>query len=195
MPAVVRTLHPIPLSIFDSKISRCTSPHLFAHSLTSHKDSSNKYSDEHATTHKQQNPTPNIPDAFAPPESNLLPVATAVTNSTPPLILPPPIPTSHALEKTRHGLIRTPNLDLEKRSLISIASIRRTLRAAFLRIIPRAGPAKDVFFFFALKDAAREDWFGDCVFKGAGAAFETVGAVACEGDGENVGALGADCVC
>lgn len=110
------------------------------------------------------------------------------------LILSPPIPTSHALEEARHGLIRTPNLHLIEGCFVAVASICGTLNAALLRIVPRAGTTKDVFLFFALKDASREDGLGNGVFEGTGAALETVGALVRERDGEDVGALGADFV-
>lgn len=61
-----------------------------------------------------------------------------------------------------------------------------------MRIIPRARPAKDVLLFLALKHAAREDGLGDGVLKRTGAALEAVGALVCEGHGEDVGALRAD---
>lgn len=108
------------------------------------------------------------------------------------LIFSPPIPASHTLEETRHRLIRTSNLDLEKRRLIAITPISRTLRAALLRIIPSSRTTKDVLLLFALKDAPRVNRFGNGMLEGTGAAFETVGALVCEGDGEDVGALGAD---
>lgn len=108
------------------------------------------------------------------------------------LILSPPIPTSHALEEARHGLIRTPNLHLIEGCFVAVAPICGTLNAALLRIVPRAGTTEDVFLFFALKDASREDGLGNGVFEGTGAALETVGALVRERDGEDVGALGAE---
>jgi hypothetical protein len=87
--------------------------------------------------------------------------------------------TSHTLIKRRHGLIRTANLHLEKRRLVAVAPLGRTLHSALLRIIPCAWPAKDVFLFFALVDASREDGLGDGVFKWTGAAFEAVCALSC----------------
>lgn len=63
-----------------------------------------------------------------------------------------------------------------------------------MRIIPRSGTTKDVLLLLALEYASRVDGFGNGMFEGAGAAFEAVGALVCEGDGEDVGALGADYV-
>lgn len=95
------------------------------------------------------------------------------------LVFPPPMPTSHALVKRSHGLVGTANLHLEKRRLVAVAPLGRTLHGALLRIIPCAGPAKDVFLFLALVHAPREDGLGDGVFKRTGAAFEAVCALAC----------------
>jgi hypothetical protein len=109
------------------------------------------------------------------------------------LILSPPIAAGHALVETRHGLIGTSNLHLEERSFVTITPICRTLHTTLLRIVPRTGTTKDVFLLFALEDASREDGLCNCVFKGTRAAFEAIGALVCERDGEDVGALGADC--
>lgn len=103
--------------------------------------------------------------------------------------------TGHALEETRHGLISTSNLDLVERRLVAIAFVSRALYTSFLSIIPSSWTTKDVFLFFALVVASREDGFGNCVFKGTGAAFETVGSGICERDGEDVGAVRADWSC
>lgn len=108
------------------------------------------------------------------------------------LILSPPIATSHTLIETGHGLVRTSNLDLEKRRLVAIAPIIGALHTALLRIVPGAGPAKDVLLLDALVDAAREDGLGDVVLKGACSAFEAVLTGWGEGDGEDVGAVRAD---
>lgn len=100
---------------------------------------------------------------------------------------------SHALVKRRHGLVGTANLHLEEGRLVAVAALGRALHAALLRIVPGAGAAKDVLLFLALVDAPREDGLGDCVLKGTGAAFEAVGALRRQGDGEDVCAVRADC--
>jgi hypothetical protein len=107
-------------------------------------------------------------------------------------ILSPPITTRHTLIEACHRLIRTANLHLEERRLVTIAALGRTLHSALLCVVPRAGTAKDIFTLLTLVDTPRVDGFGDCVFEGTGAAFEAVGAVEGEGDGEDVGAMGAD---
>lgn len=135
-------------------------------------------------SHKRQIQTPQFPEPQA--------LHTHGQTFKYPLILSPSVPTSHALEEAGHGFIRTSNLHLEKCSLVAVAAFGRTLRAALLRIIPRARPAKDVLLFLALKYAAREDGLGDGVLKRTGAALEAVGALVCEGHGEDVGALRAD---
>jgi hypothetical protein len=63
-----------------------------------------------------------------------------------------------------------------------------------LRIVPGSRPAEHVLLLDALVHAAREDGLGDVVLEGAGAALEAVGARVCEGDGEDVGAMGTDLV-
>lgn len=103
--------------------------------------------------------------------------------------------TSHTLEETRHGLISTSNLHLVERGLIAIAFVGRALYAGLLSVIPSSGTTKDVFLLFALVVASREDGLGDCVFKGTGAAFETVGSGVCERDGEDICAMRADWSC
>jgi hypothetical protein len=95
-------------------------------------------------------------------------------------ILSPPIPTCHTLIKARHRLISTPNLHLEERRLITIASLSRTLHPALLGVIPRSGTAENILTLFPLVHAPRVDGLGDCVLERAGSAFEAVGAV----DGE-----------
>lgn len=102
------------------------------------------------------------------------------------------MPALHALVKARHGLVRAANLDLVKRRLAPVALLVGALHRRLLRIVPRAGPAKDVLLFLALVDAPREDGLGDAVLEGAGAALEAVGAEVGAGDGEDVGARGAD---
>lgn len=99
---------------------------------------------------------------------------------------------SHALVKARHGLVGTSNLDLEEGGLVAVAALVGALDAALLRIVPGSGPAEDVLLLDALVHAAREDGLGDVVLEGAGSALEAVGARVCEGDGEDVGAMGAD---
>lgn len=109
-------------------------------------------------------------------------------------VFSPPMTASHTLEETRHGLISTSNLHLVERRLVTIAFISRALYTGFLGIVPSSRTTKDVFLLFTLVVASREDGLGDYVFKGTGAAFETVGAGICEGDGEDVGTVRADCI-
>lgn len=139
---------------------------------------------------------------------------------TTPSILSPSITTSHTLHtvsfspqpphspiastyliKPRHRLIRTPNLHLKERRLITIASLLRTLHLRLIRIIPRARPSKNIFpllshIVLALVEALLEE-----VLVGAGLALHAVvgfgGAVVVVGDegagyGEDVAAGGAD---
>lgn len=75
------------------------------------------------------------------------------------------------LEEAGHGLIRTADLDLEEGRLPAVAPVGRTLDLGLLRIVPRAGPAKDILSLLALEDAARVEGLVDCVLVGAGAAF------------------------
>ena len=105
----------------------------------------------------------------------------------------PPITAIHALAKRRHRLISTPNLDLEERGLITIATLSRALHPALLGIIPCSGTAEDIFTLLALVEASRVYRLGDCMLERTGAAFETVGAIEGEGDGKDVGAMGTDC--
>lgn len=102
------------------------------------------------------------------------------------------MPASHAFEEARHGLIRRADLHLEKRRLVAKTSIGRTLHPALLRVVPGARPAEDVVLLRALVGAAAEDGIGDGVFKGAGAAFEAIGALVGVGDGEDVCTMRAD---
>lgn len=98
----------------------------------------------------------------------------------------------HALEKACHRLISTANLDLEEGSLFTITSISRALSRTLLRIVPGAGTTKDIFPLDTLVQSSRKDRLGNVVFERAGTALESVGPRACEGDGEDVCAMGAD---
>lgn len=133
-----------------------------------------------------------------------------------PLVFTPPVTAAHALhtktsqphkipaekgnattsdtylEETRHGLISTANLHLEKGSFFAIAAFGRTLHLALLRVIPCARSAKDIFSLLAVEDTTRVEGLGDGVFVGAGAALEAVEAVVHGGHGEDVGAVGTD---
>lgn len=100
----------------------------------------------------------------------------------------------HALEETRHRLISTSNLHLEKGRLLANAAFVRTLRLGLLRVIPGSRPTKDVLALFAFKDTPRKDRVGDGVFVRACAALETVCAVERQGDGQDVCAVRTDCV-
>lgn len=100
--------------------------------------------------------------------------------------------TGHALVKARHGLISTANLDLEECCLVSLASLVRALNTTLLRIVPGARTAKDIFLLDTLIHTSRKDGLGDVMFERASSAFETVGSCICEGDGEDVCAMGAD---
>lgn len=100
--------------------------------------------------------------------------------------------TGHALVKTRHGLISTTNLDLEECCLISLAPFVGTLNTTLLRIVPGARTAKDILLLDTLVHPSRKDGLGDVMFERASSAFETVGSCICEGDGEDVCAMGAD---
>lgn len=100
--------------------------------------------------------------------------------------------TGHALVKTRHGLISTTNLDLEECCLISLAPFVGTLNTTLLRIVPGARTAKDIFLLDTLVHPSRKDGLGDVMFERASSAFETVGSCICEGDGEDVCAMGAE---
>lgn len=108
------------------------------------------------------------------------------------LVLSPPVSASHALVEARHGLVGTADLDLEESGLVAVTALVGALDAALLRIVPGSRPAEHVLLLDALVHAAREDGLGDVVLEGAGAALEAVGARVCEGDGEDVGAMGAD---
>lgn len=98
----------------------------------------------------------------------------------------------HALVEACHRLISTADLDLEERGLVAITPIIGALDLALLRIVPGAGAAKDIFPLDTLIHSSREDGLGDVVLEGAGAALEAVGSCVCEGDGEDVCAMGAD---
>lgn len=98
----------------------------------------------------------------------------------------------HALVEACHRFIGTADLDLEERGLVAIASVIGALDLALLRIVPGAWTSKDIFPLDALVHSSREDGLGDVVLEGAGAALEAVGSCACEGDGEDVCAMGAD---
>lgn len=114
------------------------------------------------------------------------------SNPSPNSVFSPPVTTGHALVKARHGLISTANLDLEERCLISLASLVRALNTTLLRIVPGARTAKDIFLLDTLIHTSRKDGLGDVMFERASSAFETVGSCICEGDGEDVCAMGAD---
>lgn len=109
------------------------------------------------------------------------------------LVFPPSVAAGHALVEARHGLVGASNLDLVKCGLEAVAIFGRALNAGLLRIVPRAGPAKHVFLFLALVVAPREDGLSDGVLKRTGAAFEAIGTLIGAGDGENVGAVRANC--
>lgn len=100
----------------------------------------------------------------------------------------------HALEETRHRLISTSNLHLEKGRLLASAAFVRALRLGFLRVVPGSRAAKDVLALLALKDTPREDRVGDGVFVGTCAALEAVCAIERQGDGQDVCAVRTDCV-
>lgn len=104
-------------------------------------------------------------------------------------VLAPSVTTRHALEETRHRLISTSNLHLEKRRLLAIAAFVRALRLGLLRVVPGSRPAKDVLALLALKDTPRKDGVGDGVFVGTCAALEAVCAVERQGDGQDVCAV------
>jgi hypothetical protein len=78
------------------------------------------------------------------------------------------------LIKTRHRLIRTPNLHLKVRCLIAVTAFSRTLHLPLLRIIPRARPAEYIFAFCSREGFALEVAFGEEVLVGAGQTFEAV---------------------
>lgn len=109
-------------------------------------------------------------------------------------VLAPSVTTCHALEETRHRLISTSNLHLEKRRLLAIAAFVRALRLRLLRVVPGSRAAKDVLALLALKDTPRKDRVGDGVFVGTCAALEAVCAVERQGDGQDVCAVRTDCV-
>lgn len=108
------------------------------------------------------------------------------------LVFSPPMAAGHALEKACHRLIGTANLDLEEGSLFAITSISRALSRPLLRIVPGAGATKDIFPLDTLVQSSRKDRLGNVVFERAGTALESVGPRACEGDGEDVCAMGAE---
>lgn len=83
--------------------------------------------------------------------------------------------TSHTLKETRHRLISGPNLNLEVRRLVSIASLRVwTLNIGLLCIGPLLGAAEHVLLLLASEVAARVDCSLDRVLVGTCSAFETV---------------------
>lgn len=100
--------------------------------------------------------------------------------------------TRHALVETRHGLISTSDLDLEKGSLVTVAATVGTLDTTLLRIIPRSGSSKDVLLLDTFVDSTGKHGLGDVVLEWTGSAFETVRSRVCQGDGEDVGAMGAE---
>lgn len=108
-------------------------------------------------------------------------------------ILSPPLPAGHALVETRHRLVGAADLYLVKGGLVAVAAVGRALHLALLRVVPGARAAEDVVLLRALKGPPGEDGLGDLVLEGAGAAFEAVVPRVCEGDGEDVCAVGADC--
>lgn len=97
-------------------------------------------------------------------------------------------------KRISHRLISTTNLDLEEGGLLAVAAVLGTLCARLVGIVPLARSAKDVLTLLALKVAARVDWLGDGVLKGAGSALEAIAHAGVGGDGEDVGAVGADWV-
>jgi hypothetical protein len=107
-------------------------------------------------------------------------------------VFSPPVTAGHALKKACHRLISTANLNLEEGGFLAITSIGGALSRTLLRIVPGAGAAEDVFSLDTLVQSSREDRLGNVVFEGAGTALETVGSRICEGDSEDVCAMGAD---
>jgi hypothetical protein len=107
-------------------------------------------------------------------------------------VFSPPVTAGHALVETRHGLISTANLNLEESCLVAFTSLVGALNTTLLRIVPSARTAKDVLLLDTLIHSSRKDGLGDVMFERAGSAFETVGSCTCEGDGEDVCAMGAD---
>lgn len=99
----------------------------------------------------------------------------------------------HAHVETGHRLISTTNLHLVKGSLVAIAAVGRALDAALLCVVPGTRTTKDIFALWAGEFTARVDGIGDGVLVGACAAFEAVGAAVGQRDGEDVGAVRADC--
>ena len=99
----------------------------------------------------------------------------------------------HTFIETRHRFVCTADLHLEEGRLVAIAAIVGALHATLLRIVPRARTAKDIFTLLALEFASRVYCVDNGVLVGTGSALETIGASVCEGYGEDVRAVGADC--
>lgn len=98
------------------------------------------------------------------------------------------------LVETRHGLVGTADLDLEEGRLLAVTPLARALRLALLRVVPGSRAAEDVLPLLAVEHPAAVQRLVDGVLVGAGAAFQAVEAVLHGGDGQDVGAVGADLV-
>ena len=99
------------------------------------------------------------------------------------------------LEEAGHGLVGTADLHLEEGGLVAVAALGGALGLALLRVVPGARPAEDVLLLLAVEVAAREERLvADGVLVGAGAALEPVAARVRGRDGQDVGALRADCL-
>lgn len=98
------------------------------------------------------------------------------------------------LRKTyRHRLVSTPDLDGEVGRLVAVAGRVAALDALLGRIVPGARAAEDVLLLDAREVAPAVDGLLDGVLVRAGAALEAVAARLHGRDGEDVGAVGADC--
>lgn len=111
-----------------------------------------------------------------------------------PSVLSPPASTRHALVETRHRLIRTPDLNLEKRGHAAVAASPWALHVRLVGVVPCARTAKDILSLLACVRPPRVHGLGDVVLIGARTALEPVPACLWRGrHGEDVGAMGADC--
>lgn len=97
------------------------------------------------------------------------------------------------LQEGGHRLISTANLDLEERGLGAFTALGRALGLRLVGIVPRLRPAENIVALLFRKCAARVDGLGDGEFVGASSAFEAVLGVFHDRNGQEVGAVGANC--
>lgn len=91
--------------------------------------------------------------------------------------LPNHLPTH--LVKSRHRLIRTPNLHLEERRFLPITSLLWTLHLRLLRIIPRTRSTKNILSLLPHKCLSLEIAFLQDILVGTSLALQSVHHLLC----------------